>query len=140
MAIWAAAQGYPGTASFFYAQAAEERSHMLKIIDYMVLMGEAPQITLEPIPQKSYTTIQSLFEQMLAQEQAVTKKIHQIGKAASSSHDFSTLQFLQWFFQEQREEEASAERGLELCQSITPTGAGLYILDQAIKELNKRST
>ncbi|MCK6619457.1 MAG: ferritin [Calditrichaceae bacterium] len=137
MASWCEQKGFQGSASFFYKQAEEERMHMLKIFRYV---NEAEGHALSPaVPQPAhdFPSYNNLFETSLEHEKKVTASIHEIMKLASDSNDFRTLNLLQWFVDEQLEEEKQMQTILDKLKLIGKDGVGLYMLDS---ELGQRAS
>ncbi len=137
MASWCEQKGFQGSASFFYKQAEEERMHMLKIFRYV---NEAEGHALSPaVPQPAhdFASYNSLFETSLEHEKKVTASIHEIMKLASDNNDFRTLNLLQWFVDEQLEEEKQMQTILDKLKLIGKDGVGLYMLDS---ELGQRAS
>ncbi len=113
MASWAEITGYDGAAAFFFAQADEERLHMLKIVHFLNGLGVEATISAIKQPPKSFQSFESLFKIALKNEQAVTKSIHRMVEIAQKEKDHSSFDFLQWFVKEQVQEETKFEAILE---------------------------
>ena len=137
-AVWCDRKGYTGAAKFLYKQSADERKHMLRIISYLNELEI--EITI-PAEQKrasssSYRSLHAIFTDVLANETKVTASIHKIVAYALEVKDYRTFSFLQWFLEEQREEERVAQRAIELFDIIgDKSGVGLYLIDQALGKL-----
>lgn len=137
MASWCEQKGFQGSANFFYKQSEEERMHMLKIFRYV---NEADGRALSPaVPQPAhdFASYNNLFETSLEHEKKVTASIHEIMKLASEANDFRTLNLLQWFVDEQLEEEKQMQTILDKLKLIGKDGVGLYMLDS---ELGQRAS
>ena len=135
MGAWCDANGYDNSADYFYKQSDEEREHMLKIFNYVNDMGGhaiSPQV---PAVQTDFETFRSVFELALEQEISVTQSFNRIAERCLKSSDFMTFQFLQWFFEEQREEEFKARRALELFDVIGEEGTGRYEIDKHVTKI-----
>ena len=109
MASWAEVTGYHGAAKYFYAQSDEERTHMLKIVQYVNNLGVQAQIPAIKAPQGSYKSLEASFKLALKNEQNVTKAIHKMVEIAQKEKDHSTYTFLEWFIDEQVQEETKFE-------------------------------
>ena len=135
MASWCERQGFEQSAEFFYAQSDEERDHMLRIFKYVNEVGGA---ALSPeIGNISYEFdgFKHVFDVMLEQEISVSRSINQLMDTCAKEKDHTTMQFLQWFVDEQREEEKNARRILELFDIIGEEGTGRFLIDQEIGKL-----
>lgn len=113
MASWCETTGYEGAASYFYAQSDEERTHMLKIIHYLNDVGANATIPAIKSPIDSYKSLEGMIKTALKNEQAVTKAIHKIVEIAQKEKDHSTYAFLEWFVNEQVQEETKFETLLQ---------------------------
>jgi ferritin len=136
MASWCDRQGFDYSAGYFYAQAEEERSHMLKIFKYVSDLGGnavSPEVTNI---QQDWESFRAVFEAALENEIAVTQAINRIVGKCHQVQDFTTVSFLQWFLQEQIEEEYIARRALELFDVIGEEGIGRFTIDKQIPKLS----
>ncbi|WP_430811201.1 MULTISPECIES: ferritin [unclassified Carboxylicivirga] len=107
MAVWADTSGYEGTANWLYAQAEEERMHMMKFIKYVNERGGKAIIPSIEQPPSEYKDIRAVFAQVMEHEQYVTELINGIVGVCLEEKDFTTHNWIQWFVNEQIEEEAS---------------------------------
>ena len=132
MASWCDRNGFDGSADFFFKQSHEEREHQLKIYKYILNMGgtavspEISNIKLE------FSTFREVFEDALDQEIAITQSFKNIVARCHKEQDYVTLEFLNWFLREQREEEYIARRALELFEVIGENGTGFWDIDKNI--------
>jgi len=113
MASWCEVTGYQGGADYFYAQSDEERTHMLKVVHYLNDMGSAAGIPAIKAPASSYKSLEGLIKTALKNEQTVTKAIHNMVDIAQKEKDHSTYAFLEWFVNEQVQEETKFETLLQ---------------------------
>ena len=113
MASWSEVTGYEGAASYFYAQSDEERTHMLKIIHYLNDMGATATIPSTKAPSTSYKSLEALIKTALKNEQLVTTAIHKMVEISQKDKDHSTYAFLEWFVNEQVQEETKFETLLQ---------------------------
>lgn len=135
MASWCDKSGYATSADFLYRHAEEERQHMLKFFHYINEAGghaKHPDITGI---KHDYSNLREVFESILDHEIAVTKAINELVDHCFEIKDFTTVQFLQWFVTEQREEETLARRAVELFDIIGEEGVGLWTIDSEIGKL-----
>ncbi len=113
MASWAEVTGYQGAANYFYAQSDEERIHMLKVVHYLNDMGATATIPAVKAPTASYKSLEEMIKTALKSEQTVTKAIHKMVEIAQKEKDHSTYAFLEWFVNEQVQEETKFETVLQ---------------------------
>jgi len=135
MAAYCEGKNLSGFAHWLKIQAKEEVNHAMKIFDFMVNVGQ--QITLKAIeqPPVDFSSPTEVFEKTLEHEKKVTSMINNLVKLAKQADDNPTLSMLQWFVNEQVEEEKNAAYILETLKTIKEAGPALIMLD---KELGKR--
>ena len=137
MAGWFDAKSMQGCAAFMYRQSQEEHGHMMKIFKYLVdldAVAVAPGITQPPA---DFESVQQIFSDTLAHEQRVTNSIHEIVELAIQEKDHATYNFLQWYVNEQREEENLMRTILDKINLIGSGPQSLYFIDKEIAALNK---
>lgn len=136
MASWCNRNGFDNSASYFEKQSAEERVHMLRIFKYVNdAGGRAVSPEVVNIPQE-FDSFRGIFEQALQQEIFVTQSFNKIADRCLRAKDFVTLQFLQWFLNEQLEEEYVARRILELFDVIGEEGSGRWQIDKTVNKVH----
>jgi ferritin len=113
MASWCEVTGYQGGADYFYAQSDEERTHMLKVVHYLNDVGATATISAIKAPTTSYKSLEGLIKTALKNEQTVTKAIHKMVEITQKEKDHSTYAFLEWFVNEQVQEETKFETLLQ---------------------------
>lgn len=109
MASWCEITGYEGGSSFFYAQSDEERTHMLKIVHYLNNLGVQAIVPSTKLPASNFKSLESILKTALNSEQLVTAAIHKMVEIAQKDKDHSTYAFLEWFVNEQVQEETKFE-------------------------------
>ncbi len=132
MASWVENQGFEGIAEWFYAQSEEEREHMMKFIRYINERGGHAIVPVVEEPPKDFPGIKAAFEASLEHEQMVSGAINDIVALALDEKDYATNNWIQWFVEEQREEEDSVQRIIDRLEIIGDHGHGLYVFDRDI--------
>lgn len=135
MASWCEITGYMGAARFFYAQSDEERSHMLKFIRYLNNIGGNATIPATKSPPNSFKSLESTIRAALNNEQLVTKAIYAIVETAQKEKDHSTHTFLDWFVNEQVEEEKKFETILQKFDLIGRDKIAIHEIDKILGNL-----
>jgi len=130
MASWCEVTGYEGAASYFYAQSDEERTHMLKIVHYLNSLGATVAIPAIKAPLNSYKSLEGLIKTALQNEQSVTKAIHHMVEIAQKEKDHSTYAFLEWFVNEQIQEESKFETLLQKFDLIGRDKLAIHEIDK----------
>lgn len=139
MASWCNRNGFDYSADYFFKQAEEERHHQLKFFKYVLDMGGnaiSPEIS---DIRGEYNSFREVFEEALEQEVAITQSIKNIAARCYKEQDFVTIEFLNWFFKEQREEEYKARRALELFEVIGEEGTGRWEIDKNVGKIKYSS-
>lgn len=121
-----------GFAHFFRLQAQEELSHAMKQFDYLHTVDGAVEMESIPKPQTSFENIIQAFEFALEHERNVTKSINSLMKAAVEEGDFATQTFLQWFVQEQVEEEALVHNILRKLRMVNGNTGALFMINEEL--------
>lgn len=134
-AAWCNAKGYDNSADFFFEQADEERIHMLKIYHYMCDMGEIPTTPAVQEAQDNYSSLREVFEMALDSEIKVTNAINEIVNTCRSQRDHRTENFLQWFVNEQIEEEFITRRAVELFDLMGEDKLAIFMIDERIPKI-----
>lgn len=130
MASWAETHGLEGTAQWLYAQADEERFHMLKIIGYVNERGGKAIIPAFKKPDVDYKNVKNMFDMVLTHEEFITKSINEIVAVCTKEKDFTTLNWIQWFVNEQIQEEKSARAIIDKLNLLGDNN--MYIFDKDI--------
>ena len=132
-ASWAADQGYDGIANFLFRHAAEERNHMMKILEYILERGAKVKITAIPDPGNDPSSVNNCFELVFKSEVENTSNIYKIVKMSMDEGDWATWNFMQWFVKEQIEEETLAINlmsKIKIAGGEKANGDALYSLDR----------
>ncbi len=124
-----------GFAKWLRLQAQEELEHAMKFYDFILERGG--EVTLKAIdqPPSSWNSNLEAFQQVLEHEQKVTKLIHDLYELALKEKDYPSQVMLQWFIDEQVEEEKNATEVIEKLKMIEAHGTAVLMLDH---ELGKR--
>ena len=133
MASWAEANGYPGVSQWFYSQSDEERMHMLKFIGYINERGGHAILSEFEKPPVDYGNMKEAFIKVLEHEEFITKSINDIVAECISDKDYTTHSWIQWFVNEQIEEEAQVQTILDKIKLLGEHN--LYLFDRDIMTL-----
>ena len=92
------------TAQLFFDQAAEERSHAMMMVRYLLDADAEVRIPALPAPINDFSDVVAPIALALEQEKRVTQQINELTAIARRENDFASDQFMQWFIKEQVEE------------------------------------
>ena len=125
----------PGLARWMRGQAVEEAKHAMKIFDH--LLDRSGVVALQQVdqPPADFASPLDVFEQAHRHEQQVTASINKVYGHAMDEHDFASRVFLDWFVQEQVEEEKTSGLLAEQLRMVGSDRPGLLMLD---RELGQR--
>ena len=136
--IWADSQGYGGIANFLFRHSNEERSHMIKVMEYILERGGRPQVEAIPSPPMDPGNIKECFDKVFQHEVDNTNAIYKLVNLSLEEKDWATWNFAQWFVKEQLEEEKLA---LDLIDKLKIAGGdrasneSLFTLDKTLGEM-----
>ena len=119
-----------GYSNYYMIQAQEERDHALLFMKYM--QNNGLKVTLEAIgkPDKAFSSVLDPLLTAAEHERYVTALINDIYHEAHEAKDYRTMKFLDWFVNEQMEEEDSADTMISRYKLFGQDPKGLYLLDQ----------
>ncbi len=128
-------EGLQGCASWMRVQYQEEISHALKFFDYVINRGG--EVKLQPIDAvpHEWNGIINVFEETLKHERKVTSLINNLMDVAIEEKDHAAKSFLQWYVDEQVEEESTVQTIIDQLKMVEGKGMGLFTID---KELGQR--
>jgi ferritin len=137
MAIWSETNGLAGVADWLYAQAEEERIHMLKFVRYVNERGGKSIIGAVNEPPADFKSVQKLFEEVLTHEQFISTSIIECVEVCAKEKDYTTQNWLQFFVNEQIEEEGSVQRILDKLKLLGKEN--MYQFDRDIMSLRPKA-
>ena len=125
---------YDGMAKWMELQAKEELAHMSKIHTFIFNRDQTAIIQSLPKPKQEWNSILSVFEEALENEKIVSRSIFELTDLAVHHKDYATRQFLNWFIEEQVEEEASISTIINRLKRIGDNQVALDLLDNELGE------
>ena len=130
------AKGYNGIANWFYVQFQEEQAHARIFMNY--LNSVDAKVELLPIAEvrTSWDSVLDMFKQTLEHEKKVTAMINNIAAIANADKDYAAINRINWFIDEQVEEEESAREMITTFEAVEGNKYGMYMID---KELAART-
>lgn len=137
MASWAEIKGYSGAADFLYEQADEERMHMLKLFKYVNDREGHAIVSQLDKPDAEFGSVKDMFQKVLEHEKFISKSINDLVGICMDERDFTTANFLQWYVNEQIEEESTARNILDKLNLLGDDKAKLYMFDRDIMNLRQ---
>ncbi|MFZ2498149.1 ferritin [Methanosarcina sp.] len=135
MAAYSSTIGMPGFAHWFRVQVEEENIHAMKLFDYINNQGGRVRLKEIKEPPMEFGTPMKMFQQTLKHEQFITRSINELIDLASAEKDETTASFLQWYVEEQVEEEENDNEIIDKLKSFEENKSTLAEIDA---ELAKR--
>jgi len=135
MSAYSSSVGLPGFAHWFRVQVEEENIHAMKLFDY--INNQNGRVRLKEIkePPMEFGTPMKMFQQTLKHEQFITRSIHELVGLTLVEKDEKTASFLQWYVEEQVEEE---ENDKEIIAKLKGFEENKNTLTEIDAELAKR--
>jgi ferritin len=109
---------FPRLAKFFYDQAEEERGHAMKMVGYLRDTGGELRLGEVPAPQNDFADHIAPIRVALESEQKVTIAISALFEIARETDDYASESFIQWFVDEQVEEESTMDDLLQVAERV----------------------
>ena len=132
MSAWADEQNLQGAASWLRIQWEEELVHATKLVDYIGARGGTVKLTVIAEPPAKYKTLLDVFKNVLQHEENVTAAINELYGMASGEKDYATKTLLDWYVNEQVEEENQPMEIISLLELAGDSPSGLLIVDQQL--------
>ena len=135
MSAYCESIGFQGFAKWLRKQSAEEVEHAMRLIGYM--NDQNTKVVLQQIyePEKTFGSLTDMMEQALLHEQEISDAIYLLYGQAGEEEDYTTQNFLDWFIEEQLEEEKTVGDVVEQLRIYGETKSVVYEIN---KELGQR--
>ncbi len=132
MAAYCEHEQFVGCARWMRMQSQEENVHAMRLYDFMIARNGRVKLLPLSAPQVDFDNIPQVFERALAQEQTVTAQIDALYELALKEKAFTALVELEWFIQEQVEEEKTAREIVHKFKMVKNDPAALLDLDREL--------
>jgi bacterioferritin B len=109
---------FPRLAKFFYEQAEEERGHAMKMVGYLRDTNSDLRLGEIAAPRTTFADHVEPIRLALEHEQKVTVSISNLFEIARETNDYASESFMQWFVDEQVEEEATMDALLQVAERV----------------------
>jgi len=116
-------KGFHGVSNWFSAQSHEKFEHAIRIAKYIV--SRDAKVSMKPIAEvcREWNSPVEAFEYTLSYEKAVTETIRKLMDKATELKDYKTQDMLQWFIDEQAEEENTTRQLLRTLKMVEKDSA-----------------
>jgi ferritin len=136
MAAYFENKNLPGFAKWMHIQSDEERGHGMKLYGHLVDRNGRVSLKAIAAPGTEWKTNLEAFKEVQVHEQEVTASINSLYELALKEKDYPMQVLLQWFINEQVEEEKNAADIVQQLELIDAHGTAVLMLDH---QLGKRS-
>lgn len=123
-------EGLEGMGQWMRVQAQEELTHAMKFFDHILERGGSVELLAIEKPPQAWASPLAAFEAALEHERFITGKINELTALSLKENDFASRTMLQWFVDEQVEEEDNATRNVQNLGMVGGKGQGLLMLDR----------
>jgi len=121
-----------GMAHWMKMQAQEEHLHGMKLFDYMIERGARVELHPVAAPPREWDSPLASFVAALEHEKYMTESINGLANLAIEEKDHATNNIMQWYIQEQVEEEASVDNIVNKMNMMGTEGPGLFLMDREL--------
>jgi ferritin len=121
-----------GFANWFKIQSQEEYGHGMKFYSFIQQVGGKVALKAIKAPKTNWKSFMEVFAETLAHEKHITGLINKLVGQAMQEKDYATNNFLQWFVNEQVEEEATVEEIINKLEMIGDAKSGLFMMDREL--------
>nr|AGF92938.1 ferroxidase [uncultured organism]AGF93310.1 ferroxidase [uncultured organism] len=132
MEAYFASESLDGFATWMEYQAREEVEHAMRIFRFLNDRGARVKLQAIEEPKAEWESPLAAFEDAYEHEQYITQKINELVDLAEEKDDKATLNMLDWFVEEQVEEEATTEAIVDKLEMVGDSGSGLLALDKSL--------
>ena len=123
---------FAGCAHWLRTQSLEEHSHAMRLYDFLIARNCRVQLISIADPQNDFESIPHVFEQALAQEVQVTQQINGLYELAHQEKAFAAMVELEWFINEQVEEEKTAREIVHKFNLVREDPAAMLDMDREL--------
>jgi len=134
MSSWADEQNLNGAAKWLRIQWEEELVHATKLVDYIAERGGRIKLTAIEEPPDKYADLLDVFRNVLRHEEEVTSAINELYDLAAKEKDYATQTLLDWYVNEQVEEENAPMEIISMLELASDSPSGLLIVDRQLAE------
>lgn len=132
MRAWFATQSLDGFANWMMVQTREEHAHGMGLYQYLLERGGKVQLQAIAQPPAEFGSPLSAFQQTIEHEHYITSSINDLMDLAIQEKDHALKSFLQWYVDEQVEEEANDEKIIHMLELVKDRPEGLLFVDKEL--------
>lgn len=130
MSIWLRENDLVGFSTYMLNKSNEERGHAYRMIAYLVDSEQQVELPTVNAPERSWPSVKELFDIVAKMEKGVTASIDHLYTLAEQLNERSATAMLDWFVEEQVQEEAEARFVCKRLRLAGENSAALLLIDQ----------
>jgi ferritin len=134
MATWCTRNNFLGSAQWFRVQSQEEHSHAMRLLNFLLDRNHPVSLKAIPEPKGEFKSLLDVFQTAYAQEQEVSKQIGTLYELAFGEKSFMAVAELQWFLNEQVEEEKTCREIVGQLSMVKDDPAAVLDIDRQLGE------
>ena len=132
MAAYAESIDLSGFANFFRIQFQEEQFHAMKFYDYIFQKDGIVELEAIAKPDMRFENMVNVFQKACEHEKLVTSRVYKLADIATEEKEHATISLLNWFIDEQVEEENKFNSLLKRVKRSENNPAALYMMDDEL--------
>jgi ferritin len=132
MSAWCEQNGFTGSARWLRVQSQEEHDHAMRLFEFMLARNSRPDLRALEQPRGDYKSLSEIFETAYEQEKTVSGQIDSLYELVFREKAYPAVVQLEWFLNEQVEEEKTCREIVTKLQMIGKDPAGLLEIDREL--------
>ncbi len=132
MAVWCERSHFTGSARWLRVQSQEEHGHAMRLLDFMLARNAKPELARLDQPRGEYRSLLEVFETAYEQEKAVSAQIESLYELVFKEKTYPAVVQLEWFLNEQVEEEKTCREIVARLKMVGNDPAGLLEIDNSL--------
>jgi ferritin len=132
MSAWFKRKNLDGFANWMNVQYQEESFHAMHFFNYLLERGGKIEFEMIEKPEIDFENVTEIFEKTITHERFITDCINDLMNVAIEENDHAARSFLQWYVDEQVEEEANVEKILGMLNMVQANPHTLYMMDKEL--------
>jgi ferritin len=132
MAAYFEDQNLPGFGHWLHVQDGEERGHAMRFYEHLINRGGRVLLKAIAAPETEWKSSLEAFKVVQQHEAEVTASINALFELALKEKDYPAQVLLQWFINEQVEEEKNAAEIVRQLELIDAKGTAVLMLDHRL--------
>jgi ferritin len=132
MSAWCVRQNFTGAARWLRLQSQEEYGHAMRLFDFMLAKDAVPVLSSLGDPKGTFKSVVDVFKTAYTQEQSVSRQINALYELAFKEKAYDTAVQMQWFVNEQVEEEKSMREIVAKLEMVGDDAPSILEIDREL--------